>query len=418
MWRRAIGVLVWSAAVTADLHAQAAPPDADGFLELRYSLKSSALVLHLPDDPALFPDRDSATGLLRGRVEPTFRVNDTTTVEIAFEQRLRAFTSESGIGGASVLPAEAEAPFRLRQLDWQFAAGEHGVWRGEIDRAAVHAQLGAANLTIGRQAIGWGRGVLFGAVDLFAPFAPLEADREWRRGVDAVRADIKLADQTSLDGVAAFGPDIDHSAFAARLRGYTGNADVEVVGGRRARDLFAGTAASGALAGAELHGEAALFRTPAVAGSFAFADARWIGKVVAGASYRFPVGSGLLVNGEYHYSGFGAASSEDLLPLLADPEFRERYLRGDTQVLARQVFAALASYEWSPERSYSAEWLQSGIDGSGVVIASTTLTFSDRSSLLLDAYVPYGRAPVGATTLGSQYGSLPVALFVQLRIYR
>ena len=46
--------------------------------------------------------------------------------------------------------------------------------------------------------------MLFGAVDLFSPFSPLEADREWRRGVDAIRADVKLA--TDVACLAVRGP--------------------------------------------------------------------------------------------------------------------------------------------------------------------------------------------------------------------
>jgi hypothetical protein len=52
--------------------------------------------------------------------------------------------------------------------------------RHEIDRANAQVHLRRADLTIGRQAIGWGRGVMFTSVDLFAPFSPLEVDREWR----------------------------------------------------------------------------------------------------------------------------------------------------------------------------------------------------------------------------------------------
>jgi hypothetical protein len=33
------------------------------------------------------------------------------------------------------------------------------------------------------------------------------------------------------------------------------------------------------------------------------------------------------------------------------------------------------------------------------------------------AYVPYGRAPSGVT-LGSEFGGSPLALFVQVRVYR
>ena len=134
--------------------------------------------------------------------------------------------------------------------------------------------------------------MLFGAVDLFTPFTPLEADREWRRGVDAVRADIKIRDRASLDAIGAFGETLDQSVGAARLRGYAGKADVEVLGGVRARDVFAGVTSSAAVGGVELHGEAALFRTPGVPGSVGFAVPRSIAKVVAGGSYRVPAGRG------------------------------------------------------------------------------------------------------------------------------
>jgi hypothetical protein len=381
---------------------------------LRTSLKSSALFSRLPDDPVLFPDRNTAAGFWRFRLEPSFRGDD-VSVETAVEQRLRVFSTQSGTGG--LLPAEANAPYRIRQLDWQLASGANSEWRIEVDRAAVHARVAHANLTVGRQAIGWGRGVVFSAVDLFSPFTPLEVDREWRRGVDAVRADVKLADRVSVDTVGAFGSDIDHSAVAARLRGYAGTADVEVVGGWRAGDVFGGATSSAAVGDAEVHGELAVFRTPAVPGSPSFRVERSIVKAVAGGSYRLPIGSGVLVYVEYYYSGFGATSAAGILPLLAEPAFQERYLRGDTQVLVRHAAAALASYELSPELSCAVQVLQSPVDGSGVVVPSATFTFGDRVSLLVNGYVSYGQAPAGPV-LGSAFGATPLGAFVQLRLYR
>ena len=389
---------------------------ADAAWTLRTSLKSSLLFSRLPDDPALFPERDNTTGLFRLRIEPSVRVSDAVSVEAAFEQRLRLFTSTSGLAGAAVLPVEAEAPYRIAQVDWQFAGSSHAAWRGEIDRAAVHLHSARADVTAGRQAVGWGRGVLFGAVDLFAPFSPLEADREWRRGVDAIRADVKLGDRSSLDTVAAFAETLDGSALVTRFRGYAGKADVEILGGIRARDGFLGATSSAAVGDIELHGEIALFRTPATPGSVAFADPRSIAKAVAGGSYRVPAGNGVLLFAEYHYSGFGATSPEGILPLLLDPEFQRRYLRGDTQILERHAIAVMASYEMSPEITLSNQWLQSPVDGSGVVAPSLTWTLSDRSSVLASSYLPYGREPIGAT-LESMYGAAALSALVQVRIY-
>lgn len=412
---------VWPLTLALALAARAAaaqtpPPAATDVFTLRSSFKGSVLWSVAPDDPALYPERETTTGFWRFRLEPTVRLEGGTTIEAAVEQRWRAFSSVRGALGGGVLPGEAPAPYRVAQLDWQVASSDHAEWRAEVDRAAVHAQAGAATLTIGRQAIGWGRGVLFGAVDLFSPFTPLEADREWRRGVDAVRADVKLADRTSLDTVAAFGPDVDNSAFAARFRGYAGKADVELAGGWRARDVFGGATASAAVGDAEVHGEIAVFRTPAVPGSAAFAEERSIAKAVGGASYRFPVGTGLLVFGEYHYSGFGAASPQDILPLLADPGFQVRYLRGDTQILTRHAIAVLATYEYSPELTLGGQWLQNPADGSGIIVPSATWTFNDRWSALFSGYLPFGRQPVGFV-LNSQYGATPLGVFAQVRAY-
>jgi hypothetical protein len=380
-----------------------APSDNPSTFALRSSLKSSVLLSKLPDDPLLFPDRGSATGFWRVRLEPSARVSDSVTVEGAFEQRFRVFSSASTGVGAGVLPADASAPYRLRRLDWNISSSANGDWRAEIDRAAVHARLPRANVTIGRQAIGWGRGVLFGAVDLFAPFTPLEADREWRRGVDAVRADVKLADRVSLDAVGAFGESVDRSVAAARLRGYAGKADVEVMAGRRATDPFAGATTSIAIGDVEVHGEAARFGD--------------VMKAVAGGSYRFPLGHGLLTFVEYHYSGYGALSAAAMPAQLQDPAFQERYFRGDTQILGRHAVAALTSYEWSPEVSLAGQWLQNPTDGSGIVVPSLTITPGDRWSVLVSGYAPYGRAPVGPQ-LNSEFGASPSALFLQLRMYR
>ena len=406
--------VAWICFSAASASGQPPATEGDGILTLRYSLKSSVLLSQLPDDLAPFPDRGSAAAFWRARVEPTLRLSDSGTVELAFEQRVRVFSSASSMAGASVLPSGTDAPFRIRQLDWRFASSSHAEWRGEIDRAAVHLHFSSADLTVGRQAIGWGRGVLFGAVDLFAPFTPLEADREWRRGVDAVRADIKLGDRVSLDAVGAFADALDRSAVAARLRGYAGKADVEILGGVRARDRFVGATSSAAVGDFELHGEFGLFRTRAVSGSIAFTEPRSIVKAVGGGSSRLPIGHGVLVFAEYHYSGFGAASAEGILMQLRDPAFQERYSRGDTQTLGRHATAVLASYEASPEITLSNEWLESPVDGSGVIVPSTTWTPSDRWSVVLSGYFPYRTEPLG-TTRRSAFGASPLAAFVQIR---
>lgn len=412
MCRRLI-VLLAAIAVHAPMRASAAEPQQaeSPSVAVRTSIKATGLVSRYPDAPDVFAERTASESLLRVRVEPVIRPNDHTLFTFAYEQRLRyASLPSPGLMAAGALPSEWTAPFRIEPLVWRLSESASATWRHEIDRANVQLDTGRGHLTIGRQAIGWGRGVMFTAVDLFAPFSPLEADREWRPGVDAIRADIKITDRSSLDLVAAFGRTVDRSVFAARARGFAGEIDVELVGGRRGQDLFGGVTSSAAAGPAEVHGEVAAFRVP----SGADHDIVW--KIVAGGSYRVPIGTGILAFAEYHYSGFGARRPADIRALAATPSFLERFARGDTQILSRHVIGVMASYEMSPEASYSTQWLLNPADRSGIVTPALTYTFNDAVSLFGAAYLPYGRPPQGPQ-LRSEFGATPLSGLVQLRMY-
>jgi hypothetical protein len=405
-------VALWGLALAVPIAAaqEPEPEESRSVFTVRTSVKATGLISRAPDAPDLFSERTTAQSMVRFRIEPDIRVSKNTTVNVAYEQRLHYASGVSGIAAIGILPSAASTPFRVAPLVWHVTDAGAGTWRHEIDRANAQVRLRRADLTFGRQAIGWGRGVMFTAVDLFAPFSPLEVDREWRSGVDAMRADIKLTDRSSIDLVGAIGETLDRSAFAARARGYAGTIDLEVAGGRRGQDLFGGVTSSAAVGDAEAHGEAAAFRIPAGADH----DVVW--KVVVGGSYRLPIGSGILAYAEYHYSGFGARRPEEILVLLTTPSFLNRFVRGDMQILSRHAIGVTGSYEVSPEITYAGQWLHNPADRSGILAPALTYTFTDALSLLGTVYVSYGRPPEGGL-LRSEYGATPLSGLLQLRVY-
>lgn len=392
--------------------AQDAVRDVDDTLTWRTSIKVDGLLSRSPGDPELFPKRGAAQSLWRLRTEPTVKIGSRAWLNLAYEQRVQWRSDARALLTTTVLPAQAAAPFRVTPLGWTITGSEGRLWQHEVDRLNLQLQLPRTNLTIGRQAIGWGRGVIFGAVDLFAPFSPLEIDREWRRGVDAVRADVKLTDRSSVDVAAAVGRSRDASALVARVRGYAGPVDVELMGGRRGRDVVGGIASSAAIGDAAVHGEGAVFSIPLPGGG----AHRLVWKGVAGGSYRFPWGSGVIAYAEYHFSGFGAARAGDILPQLATADFAERYLRGDTQILSRHAVAFTGSYEQSPDIVWSGQWVLNPADGSGIAVPGIAITVRQDVSVAAHAYLPYGRSPAGAQ-LRSEYGASPLGALLQLRIY-
>ncbi len=396
-------------------------------LSLDTALKWTSLLLHAPDDPDFYsPDdppsfeRWGAMSLWRLRLGLEAELAPWIAAGIAYEHRSSGL-SEGGAwaAGAGFSPSGAEAPYRVSQLDWSLVeVGDTFFLDHEIDRAfvALHPEWG--EVTLGRQAVGWGRGVLFGAVDIFSPFAPTEADREWRRGIDAVRADIRLSDTSSLDVVAAFGEEWDESAVVGRLRGYAGNADGELIFGKRAEDWMYAATCSAAVGDAELHCELAVFDVPEEPPDGGlFGSKRLVGKAVLGGSYNFDVGSGLIVFCEYHYSGFGLKDLSQATDLLKnDPAFLERYLRGDSQILGRHAFALQASCTFRDTWTAGITWLQGLTDGSGLVAPSVTWDFAQNITLVGSAYLPYGAAPEGGEQR-SEYGAAPVGGFLQVRLY-
>ena len=176
MQTRSIAVAIVVAVLGAPAMSAAAQEAAteSASVSVRTSIKATGLFV---------PEQTAGESMLRLRVEPEIRAGGNTTFNFAYEQRLHYASARAATSGLiGILPSELAAPFRVEPLVWRMKESDKGAWRHEIDRANAQIHLRRAEVTIGRQAIGWGRGVMFTSIDLFAPFSPLEVDREWQIG--------------------------------------------------------------------------------------------------------------------------------------------------------------------------------------------------------------------------------------------
>ncbi len=391
----------------------------DRYLSLDASMKWTSLLSYAPDDTAFYPERWSSASLWRMRLAIGAQPASWLTVKTAYEQRARAVSEGSGAaGGFGILVSENRAPYRISQIDESLVEiGSTFAYRHELDRVFVAAHLGRTEIIIGRQAIGWGRGVLFSAVDIFAPFSPLESDREWRRGIDAVRVGTPVTDLMSVEVVAAFGESRETSALVGRMRGYLGNVDGEMIFGKRREDYVYAATASLPVLDAELHGEVALFKTPGESpdcGVFGRDDL--IAKTVIGGSYSFELGIELYLMAEYHHSGFGVRDIKDLETCLEEEALRERFVRGDTQILGRHAGVVQAVYGIGGVSPLNISWIFSPMDGSGIFVPTVSWIFSDNVTLVANAYLPYGAEPKDGK-IRSEYGGTPTSGLLQISFY-
>src|SRR5690606_33009553 len=110
-------------------------------------------------------------------------------------------------GAAVALPGSGAgvgltAP-ELVDLTWELEE-DAAVLRGRTDRLWVRGTFGRTDVTVGRQPVSFGTGVLFTPLDLVAPFHPATIDQEYKPGVDAARVDTYLGVAGALTAVAAW----------------------------------------------------------------------------------------------------------------------------------------------------------------------------------------------------------------------
>lgn len=379
--------------------------------------KWTTLGSHAPDDPVLYPQQDSLAQFLRLRLGVDCHWQEGLDSRIAYEQRAHWY-SDGTAGTPNLLANGAPPPYRITELDWQI--DEHtdkSAYHHEIDRAFVNVQRPWGSVIVGRQAIGLGRGVLFSAVDMFSPFSPVEVDREWRRGVDAARLEYTLTDTSSAELLGVFGETWEQSALLARIRGYVGDVDGEFLLGKRANDTLFGAIASASVGDAEVHAELSVIDTPEQqAHDFLGNDHQAI-MAVLGSSYTFDLGNGLTILGEYLYNGLGVKHATDLNMRLLDPDFQERVLRGDMQVVSQQALALNLSYPVDPSVGASLLLLQNPVDASGLAIPNLSWDINADTRLLASVYLPWGEES-STGQLQSAYGNTPLSLFIQVGIYR
>jgi len=418
-----LGLLIGALLTTAGTaRARDLYDEGDYRLELRSSFRSSLLLLFLPDDPILMPESPAGSGLFRLRFDLSANLSEYVTTAVAYEHRVRA-ASTNGVRSPT-LPAVATAPFRLTSGDWIIVDDSPSyLHQHELDRAYVAVHLPFAELAVGRQAIGLGRGALFSAVDIFAPFSPTEIDREWRRGVDAINLDLFIPDFNEISGgfIFAFGPlvdgQLDYYAAIGSLRIAVGPLDAELFIGKRAEDDMVGLAVSATVGDAAVHAEGSMFGTDGqgIDGGFMGTDAV-VAKGLAGGSYMFDVGDGLSLVLEYHYSGFGIANIGDDPSTLFDPAFQARFLRGDTQILGQHAISAGLSYPLFADLTAALSYIQSPVDGSGLLAPTLSWWASDIVTVIFNVTAPWGSGPQGGVPT-SEYGSSPITIFLQARLY-
>ncbi len=381
--------------------------------DLTVAAKWTSLTSYGPDDPVLYPQRTTWNELMRLRLDLKVQHSRTLQSQFAYEQGFRWVSQASALSGVG-----EDVPYRVTPLSWPVThTTDQQRHDQDMDRLLVNYHPAWGDVTVGRQAVGLGRGVVFSAMDLFVPFSPLDIDREWRRGVDAVRIEHRLTDTSSVELLSVWGRSWDQSAVLGRCRGYLGDLDAEILFGKRAEDDLLGMSFSRPLGGAEVHAELTALHTPETQPGGGFLGWRHTAvQAVAGTSYTMNWGNGLTLLGEVLYNGLGVKDIASSQTQRMAPSFLTRVARGDMQIQSQQALALQAAYPWDLMTNLGLLVLLSPRDNSGVVTPSVICDIGQSGRVITSAYIPWGtESQMGH--LQSEYGATPLSLFVQVAWY-
>ena len=363
----------------------------------------------LPDEGApqvedLFPGRrDTELWILRFTLETSF------TRHLSLEVHpLLQFASPS-LTGPSQLATDITSTFL--PLDHDFTDSARVDLNGSLDRLNFQLDFESIRVVAGRQAVTWGVTYFWPVLDLFAPFSPRRVDRDYKPGIDAIRAIIPWGDYSELEVIGGvLGPSLKRDGtLGALARIYLGPVDVGLMGGRFHRDTVAGGFFTGDVSGIGVRGEVNWTQSGDEADRLR--DRRTFWRAAVGVDRQLaPTVSFTL---EVSFNGYGTSEASGYLALAG----ADRIVRGEVNALGRWYAGVSAAWQFHPLGTLSNGLLVNWQDPSVLWIPTWSWSTGNNSVLLLGAQVGLGKKLLPQGVPRSEYGSAPSTIFAAFQQY-
>ena len=287
---------------------------------------------------------------------------------------------------------------RVADLTWEIEDGDRHRSLHRFDRLALQYRGGNWAVTVGRQAVSWGSGLVFQPLDLFSPFAPTTVDRDYKAGDDLLLVE-RVFDGGSDVQFLAVGRrnrdgDITSNAgsFAIKGRTFLGAQELEAVVGRHYRDDVLGLTVKFPIGGA-------LVRTDVLVTRLDDGEDFYSG--IVNMDYSFMLAQrNAYVFVEYFHNDFGVSRLPDN-PLQLPLPLVDRLSRGELFNLMRNYAAVGLNYEWHPLVTQTLTVITNLHDSSSIVQTQVNYEPGDHQRLEAGWVQPTGRA-------GDEFGGVPV----------
>ena len=294
---------------------------------------------------------------------------------------------------------------RLLDMTWQTDSGRRHQWGHRIDRMSVQWQQADWSVTLGRQAVSWGSGIVFQPLDPFNPFAPTAVDRDYKNGDDLVLIERLLPNGHDLQVLHVMRRDERQqlrsrvSSTAAKWHGYLFDSEFELIAASHYDQDFVGLSIRQPVGPAVVRTDLA-WREGLQSGD------RWRLLGIVNADVAFPIRDRMAyVFAEYFYNDFGMQSMpgpSDTIP----QQLETALLRGEVFNLMREYLAVGASYQWHPLLTQSLSVISNLSDGSALLQGQLSIDSAQNQQLQFGFIGGYADP-------GDEFAPLPAALSPQ-----
>ena len=377
----------------------------DQTVELRGLLRGSGLTLRNSDNQVFYNKRSVSGLAASGRLMLDAGSSEQFSFELHTVQSYIPMELQTSGSNIAVL-RDVE---RSNLLDWSFGGKRSHLL---IDRLNFQYDSAKLNLKMGRQPLNIASTFYFTPNDFFAPFAAQTFFRAYKPGVDAVRADIQLAELSQLSLISVLGYRLDASSdngwsnrvdtarnsYLARASSVWGDFELAFLAGSVRKDRIVGVDFQGELFNwLGVRGEGHV-NFPDQAGQ------RRSAEFALGLEHRWENSFTLRIEQFYHGSGASNSGGYNLSATMQG------------LYLARHYTAVGMSYEFTPLLNGDVTAVYNWVDKSALIAFYLLYSLSDESELAMGTTATAGRRPL-ATTINSEFGLYPISASVEFRAY-
>ncbi len=401
----------------------------DTSIEATGSGRLTGVYLHFPDEPAFFPEQD--TGLAAAVLR--LMIDGDLGPYLDYDVNLYAdfsYAPTDLTGGTFATTSSFETPYRTTYLSWGFLERDDMNGQMGVDRFSLNLEVDRISLTLGRFAVNYSATSIFTPNDFFAPFSPTAINQMYKPGVDAVQLGITtgLLSTVELLGVMGYGTDDvpawGRSAVLARLSTILWNFEWALMGGKVAERWIVAASLQGEVGpfGVRAEGHAGF---PDATGDFKLDDRDRDGGYLDDIHGSFAVGfdylhtwQNLSMGVEYLFASNGASHPSGYITRFMS------FFPDEVPFMGRHYVGLSAGLDIIPILRLNTMALFNVNDYSGLASLFLLWNIADEVDGLLGLLVPWGEEPVaddGPPThepaIGSEFGLMPVMLFMEMRFY-